>query len=70
MVDFKKVHVGQKLKIVGEGAPGFAKLGDVVVVNEIGENRIYCTNEKGETAFFALTCGAQRLEEVNDDAKL
>jgi hypothetical protein len=32
VIAFDKVKVGDKLKIVGAGAPGFAKLGDIVTV--------------------------------------
>ena len=32
MIDYAQVKPGDKLKIVGAGAPGFAKLGDEVEV--------------------------------------
>ena len=45
------------------GAPGFASLGDIVeVVSTNGKNRCDVKRADGETAYFALTCGAQRLE--------
>lgn len=66
-IDFSKTKVGDKLRIVGAGAPGFAKLGDVVeVVSCNGHNRCDVKREDGETAYFALTCGAARLEPVNN----
>lgn len=66
MIDFAKVKPGDKLRITGMGAPGFAKLGDVVTVKTCtAENRGRCDvvhDVSGEEAYFALTCGAQRLE--------
>jgi len=70
MIDFAKVKEGDKLKIVGAGAPGFAKLGEVVTVTSCNErNRCDVVNEAGESAYFALTCGAARLEPVTVEAK-
>lgn len=69
MIDFSKVKPGDKLKIVGAGAPGFAKLGDTVTVTSCnGTNRCDVAREDGETAYFALTCGAARLEPLPDSA--
>lgn len=63
MIDYAKVKPGDKLRITGMGAPGFAKLGDVVTVKSVGERRCDVVHdETGEEAYFALTCGAQRLE--------
>lgn len=64
MIEYSKTKPGDKLKIVGMGAPGFAVLGEVVTVTKVGENRCYCVNAAGEEVFFALTCGASRLEPV------
>ena len=65
MIDFGKVKAGDKLRIVGMGAPGYAKLGDIVeVVSSNGKNRCEVKREDGEVAFFSLTCGASRLEPV------
>ena len=65
MIDYAKIKPGDKLKIVGMGAPGFAKLGDVVeVVSTDGRQRCDVKREDGETAYFALMCGAQRLEVI------
>jgi hypothetical protein len=57
MIDYSKLQIGDKLRIVGVGAPGFAKLGDVVTVEKTSANRC-------DVAYFALTCGAARLEPV------
>jgi hypothetical protein len=63
VIEFDKVKVGDKLKIVGAGAPGFAKLGDIVTVTHVAKQRVdVAHDETGEGAFFALTCGAARLE--------
>ena len=68
MIDFAKVKSGDKLRITGMGAPGFAKLDDTVTVKSCtSSNHGRCDvvhDETGAEAFFALTCGAQRLEPV------
>jgi hypothetical protein len=65
MIDFDKVQVGDKLKIVGMGAPGFAKLDDIVTVTKTAKQRVDVTHDQtGKEAYFALTCGASRLEPV------
>lgn len=65
MIDYATIFPGDKLRIVGMGAPGFAKLGDVVEVTACNlMNRCDVKRADGETAYFALTCGAQRLELV------
>tara|TARA_R110000851_G_scaffold183993_1_gene333425 strand:+ start:105 stop:308 length:204 start_codon:yes stop_codon:yes gene_type:complete len=66
MIEYNDVAVGDELKITGMGAPGFAKLGDVVTVTKNnGKDKLHVVNEAGEEASFALTCGAQRLKHVN-----
>lgn len=66
MIEFDKVQIGDKLKIVGMGAPGFAKLDDVVTVTKTAKQRVDVVHdETGKEAFFALTCGASRLEPVH-----
>lgn len=63
MIDYSKIKQGDRLTIVGAGAPGFAKLGDLVTVTACnGTNRCDVVNEDGDSAYFALTCGAARLE--------
>jgi hypothetical protein len=66
MIEFDKVKVGDRLRIVGAGAPGFANLGDVVTVTSVGLRRVDVKRDDGETAYFALTCGAARLAPVTD----
>ena len=64
MIEYSTTKTGDKLRITGMGAPGFAKLGDIVTVKSCnGTNRVEVINdETGDEAYFALTCGAQRLE--------
>lgn len=68
MIDFAEIVPGDKLRITGMGAPGFAKLGDTVTVKSCTpDNHGRCDvvhDEIGAEAFFALTCGAERLEKV------
>lgn len=64
MINFDTIEVGDKCKIVGMGAPGFAKLDDIVTVKSVGNSRVDVEREDGKSAFFALTCGASRLEKV------
>jgi hypothetical protein len=69
MIDFAKTKPGDKLRIVGEGAPGYAKLGDVVTVTSCnGKDRCEVVNDDGKAALFGLTCGAARLALVNNSA--
>lgn len=68
MIDYAQIKPGDKLKIVGMGAPGFAKLGDIVTVTTVTTaNRGRCDvthDQTGAEAYFALTCGAERLEKL------
>lgn len=66
MIDYSKIQPGDNLRICGMGAPGWARLGDTVeVVSTNGSNRVIVKRDDGETAEFALTCGASRLEPCN-----
>ena len=62
MIDFNTIEVGDKVKVVGMGAPGFAELGDELEISKVEKNKVYAKTEAGDEAFFALTCGASRLE--------
>lgn len=66
MIDFNTILTGDQVRVVGRGAPGFAKLGDVLEITEVERNKVICRRADGETAFFALTCGASRLELVGN----
>ncbi len=65
MIDFKTINVGDKVKVVGVGASGFAELGDELEITKTGDHLVYAKRDDGEEAFFALTCGAARLEKVS-----
>jgi hypothetical protein len=62
MIDFAIIKVGEKVTVVGQGAPGFAALGEVLEITKVENDRVYAKRDNGEEAFFALTCGAARLE--------
>ena len=68
MIEYANTKAGDRLRITGMGAPGFAKLGEIVTVQKCnGTNRVDVENANGDEAYFALTCGAQRLEHVAPD---
>jgi hypothetical protein len=67
MIDFNTIQPGDKVKVVGMGAPGFAKLDDTLEITKVKSNRVWAIRPDGEEAFFALTCGAQRLELISED---
>lgn len=65
-IEFDKVKVGDKVRGVGAGAPGFANLGDVLTISRTARDRVWCKTDAGDEAFFALTCGAARLDPINE----
>jgi hypothetical protein len=67
MIDYASTKPGDKLRITGAGAPGFAKLGETVTVKSCdGKQRCDVVHDTtGDEAFFALTCGAARLEKLD-----
>jgi len=68
MIEYANIKQGDRLRITGAGAPGFAKIGDIVVVTKSNfHNRVDVVNDAGDEAYFALTCGAARLELVSND---
>jgi len=62
MIDFKTIQPGDVVRVVGMGAPGFAELGDLLTITNVAYNKVWARRGDGKEAFFALTCGAQRLE--------
>ena len=64
MIDYSKTNVGDVLKIVGAGAPGYAKNGDLVRVLKVHHNSVKVEDRNGETTEFVFNCGAARLEET------
>lgn len=69
MIDYAQTKVGDILRITGAGAPGFAKLGDLVRVVETKPYGVNAEAAHGGRAEFAFNCGAERLEptEWRDD---
>ncbi len=68
MIDYNTIKVGDKVKVVGAGAPGYAALGDELEITAVSHNRVDTINKSGEAAYFALTCGAARLERIEKSA--
>jgi len=67
MINYSTTNAGDKVRVTGMGAPGFACLGETLtVVSCNGENKLVAKNDAGDEAFFALTCGAQRLEHIGE----
>lgn len=62
MIDYEKINRGDILKLVGAGAPGFGKLGDLLRVQERTLRGVMVENKHGETCEFVFNCGAARLE--------
>jgi hypothetical protein len=64
MIDYSKTAKGDKLKIVGDGAPGFAPNGAIITVTQVQSDRVDVVTDDGRSAYFAFECGAARLEAV------
>jgi hypothetical protein len=69
MIDYSKVEVGDILKLTGVGAPGYAKLGDLLRVTSKTVSGVKVEDKNGEACEFVFNCGAARLEttEWKDD---
>lgn len=64
MIKFDDIAIGDKVTVVGMGAPGFAALGETLEITRVLPDRVYAKRGDGKEAFFALTCGASRLDKV------
>lgn len=64
MIDFATIKPGDCVRVVGMGAPGFAALGDTLTITRVEPKRVWARTSAGDEAYFALTCGASRLEPV------
>lgn len=62
MIDFQQTNRGDILRLVGAGAPGYAKLGDLLRVVERTKNGVLVEDKRGEQCQFVYNCGAARLE--------
>lgn len=61
MIEYSKTEIGDILEIVGAGAPGYAKLGDLVRVTDVQTNGVTVENKYGNPCEFVFNCGAARL---------
>lgn len=64
MIDFLTIQVGDQVRVIGDGAPGFAYLGEILTIMKVMPDRVYAVKANGEEAFFALESGAARLERI------
>ncbi|MFL0197304.1 hypothetical protein ACJDU8_17315 [Clostridium sp. WILCCON 0269] len=64
MIKYSETQKGDILRIVGAGAPGYAKNGELVRVKEVAENSVTIENRNGIIANFIQDCGAARLEQT------
>ena len=69
MIDFSTIKIGDKVTVVGMGAPNFAELGDTLVITKTMKDRVYAARSDGDEVFFALTCGASRLELLKQEQR-
>jgi hypothetical protein len=62
MIDYDKTNRGDILRIIGAGAPDYAKNGDLVRVLERTKNGVKVEDKNGSPCEFVFNCGAARLE--------
>ena len=62
MIDYSKTNRGDILRLIGNGAPGYAKLGDLLRVTEVTRNGVKVEDRHGDVCEFVFNCGAARLE--------
>lgn len=62
MITYADTKRGDILKIVGAGAPGYAKNDDLVRVTEVFHNGVKVEDKHGKPCEFVYNCGAARLE--------
>lgn len=62
MLDFGAVKRGDIVRLVEPGAPGYAKIGDLLRVTGTCKNGVIVEDKNGERAEFVYNCGAERLE--------
>ena len=62
MIDYAKTNRGDILRVVGAGAPGYYKLGELVRVLKVVANGVLAENQDGIQVEFVFNCGAARLE--------
>lgn len=62
MIEYAETDVGDIVKVVGAGAPGYAELGDLLRVTEVHVNSVKVEDRDGKSGEFLYNCGAARLE--------
>ena len=62
MINYGETNKGDILRIIGAGAPGYAKLEDLVRVTSVHENSVWVEDRDGDPCEFIFNCGAARLE--------
>ena len=62
MIDYAKTQPGDVLRLVNLGAPGWAKVGDLVRVKAVQRNGVTVEDKHGKECDFVFSCGADRLE--------
>ena len=62
MIEYNKVQRGDIVRLVGNGAPGYAKLGDLLRITEVHSNSVMVEDRDGKPCEFVYNCGAARLE--------
>lgn len=62
MIDYSTIQVGDIVRVVGAGAPGYAALGDLLRITRVHTNGVRVEDRDGVPCEFAYNCGAARLE--------
>ena len=62
MIIYAETQVGDIVRVVGAGAPGYAKNGDLLRVREVHANSVKVEDRDGAPCEFLYNCGAARLE--------
>ncbi len=62
MIEYADISVGDIVSVVGAGAPGYAKLGDLLRITEVHANSVKVEDRDGKPCEFLYNCGAARLQ--------
>lgn len=61
-IEYSETKVGDILKLVPPGAPGYAQLGDLLRVKKVFKEAVLVEDRNGAEVEFVFNCGAARLE--------
>jgi hypothetical protein len=61
-IKYDETSVGDILRVVGAGAPGIYRNGDLVRVKGVYQNGVLVEDKDGKECEFVFNCGAARLE--------